>query len=218
MHMSRLGVVFAVACGIVAIGCSSEAPESSAPLDDDPGAAAGAGDADGSEPATDGDQFAVTFTGQDIPMNARAEMLVNEGERDVQLSITGRTSGTDVIVIELTFNGLENTFGTHSLEFSLPEGGPHDANGSLGGEWYYSQSGQAEVTISPDYHVEGHVDVVLAHAAEAEPFQDYEFKPSTENAPLTMTFSVPWVLSCHSRLAGHGILQPGGDYCDDLEF
>jgi len=211
-HVSRWGVLLAVACGVVAGGCGGEepapVPSADEPLDEGPD--------DDMSAAEGGDEFAVTFTGQAITMNARAELQVNEGERDVHLSLTGRTPGTDVIVVDITFDGLENTFGSHSVQFSLPEGGPHDVNGSLGGEWYYSQSGQAELVLSPEGRLDGHFEIGLARAEETEP-GTVVFKPSDNAAPLDITFSVGWVLSCHSRLAGHGILQPGGDYCDDLD-
>ena len=184
-----------------------------APVADDPSGDTSANDED---PAVDADEFAVTFTGESIAMNARAELQVNEGERDVHLSVTGRTPGTDVLVVDITFDGLENTFGAHSVQFNLPEGGPHDVNGSLNGEWYYSQSGQAELTLTPEGRLDGHFQVRLARAEEIEP-GTVIFDASADSEPLDITFSVPWVLSCHSRLAGHGILQPGGDYCDDLD-
>ncbi|HWO13177.1 MAG TPA: hypothetical protein VNN80_26935 [Polyangiaceae bacterium] len=211
--MSRFG--FAVAWGLAVGGCGSDAPEPSPPADgapaaDEPEAEAVTGEAD--------DEFDVRFTGQAVVMNARAELRVNEGEREVQLTITGRTPGTDVIVIALTFDGLENTFGRHSVQFSLPEGGPHDVNGSLGGEWYYSQSGQAEIDLTAAGRLDGHFEIALAHADESQSTEPFEFRPSAESAPLVGSFSVPWVLSCHSRLAGHGILQPGGEFCDDLEL
>jgi len=216
MHVSRFGVVMAVALGALAGGCASDASESDAPPDEGP---VETGDVDDERAPPGSDEFAVTFTGQQITMNARAELQVNEGERDVHLTVTGRTPGTDVIVIDLTFDGLENVFGTHTVQFSLPDGGPHDANGSLGGEWYYSQSGQATLDLSADGRTDGQFEIGLARADEdgqqAEPF---EFKPTTESAPLLITFSVPWVLSCHSHLAGHGILQPGGDFCDELDL
>lgn len=209
-----------MAGGVMAGGCSGdEATPASvddgsvAPVAADPGDDARA---NGDDPAADADEFAVTFTGQSIAMNARAELQVNEGERDVHLSVTGRTPGTDVRVVDITFDGLENTFGAHSVQFSLPEGGPHDVNGSLNGEWYYSQSGQAELTLTPDGRLDGQFQVRLARAEEIVP-GTVIFSPSAESAPLDITFSVPWVLSCHSRLAGHGILQPGGDYCDGLD-
>ena len=212
--MSRSGVVVAVAWGVAASGCGAGAAEPEAPAGDPP-ATAVEGDAVTGE-ATD--EFAVTFTGQAITMNARAELRVNEGERAVHLSLTGRTPGTDVIVIELTFDGLENAFGPHSVQFGLPEGGPHDANGSLGGDWYYSQSGQADLDISESGRIQGHFEIALTRAQEVSSPEPFEFMASAESAPLVGSFSVPWVLSCHSRLAGHGVLQPGGDYCDDLEL
>jgi hypothetical protein len=210
----------ALVCGVIASGCSGEdAPPPSGddgsldPVADEPNADSSA---DGQEPAAGGDEFAVTFTGQAIVMNARAELQVNEGERDVHLSVTGRTPGTDVLVVDITFDGLENTFGAHSVQFSLPEGGPHDVNGTLNGEWYYSQSGQAELTLTPEGRLDGRFQVRLARAEEIQP-GTVIFSPTADSSPLDVTFSVPWVLSCHSRLAGHGILQPGGDFCDELD-
>ena len=212
----------AAALGAVVGGCSGDDSSSPTPADNPSPENGSTGDGSEDDGATDnseppGDEFEVTFTGHEIAMNARAELQVNEGEREVHLSVTGRTPGTDVIVIDMTFDGLENAFGPHTVQFSLPEGGPHDANGSLGGDWYYSQSGEAELTLSPEGRLYGHLEIGLALAVLTEP-NIVEFKPSADAAPLDITFSVPWVLSCHSRLAGHGVLQPGGDYCDELEL
>jgi hypothetical protein len=212
---SRWGLVVVMSLSSVAGGCSGEDPAPSLPAPDDTVETPSADE--GATPPPEQDEFEVTFTGEEIAMNARAELQVNEGERDVHLSITGRTPGTDVIVIDITFDGLENTFGEHSVQFSLPQGGPHDANGSLGGEWYYSQSGQAQLTLTADGRIEGDLEIGLALAQETAS-GTVEFTPSAVSAPLLISISVPWVLSCHSRLAGHGILQPGGDYCEELDL
>ena len=93
VHMSRFG--FAMAWGVAVAGCGADAPEPSPPADGAPAAAEPEADAVTGEAQ---DEFDVSFTGRAVVMNARAELRVNEGERDVQLTITGRTPGTDVIV------------------------------------------------------------------------------------------------------------------------
>ncbi len=218
--MSRLGAVAAVALGSFTLACGGEDPppapppdETTAPDGDDP-------ELDPEADAARDPEWGLDFriTGRTVPMTARAELKVVEGDPVVHVAITGRTTGTDVLMIDLTFDGLENTLGPHQLELALPEGGAHVANGSLDGTWYYSQGGLIDVTMSAEGAIEGTFDIALARGDLGAPGEPVVFEPDAVATPLTGEFSGLWVLNCHSRLAGHSTLIFGGDYCENLEL
>jgi hypothetical protein len=156
-----------------------------------------------------------SIEGRSVPMTARAEVKVVEGSSAVHVAITGRTAGTDLMMIDLSFDGIENALGPHEVQFSLPESGEHVANGSLDGTWYYSQGGTIELSVSPEGSIEGSFEIVLARGEMTFPLV---FAPDEEATPLVGQFRGQWVLNCLSRLAGHQSLIPGGDYCDNLAF
>jgi hypothetical protein len=217
--MSRLGAVI-VALGSLSLACGGGDPESPAP----PDPAATAPDDGMDEPAEPAGvpsdpEWGLDFsiTGRSVPMSARAEVKVVEGSNAVHVAITGRTSGTDLMMIDLSFDGIENALGPHEVQLSLPEGGEHVANGSLDGTWYYSQGGTIELSISPDGGIEGSFEIALARG-EMTQGVPLVFAADDEATPLVGQFRGQWVLNCLSRLAGHQSLIPGGEYCDNLEF
>jgi hypothetical protein len=218
--MSRLGAVIVVALGSLGLACGEGDPESTAPLDP---AASAAGDGMG-EPAEPADvpsdpEWGLDFsiTGRSVPMTARAEIKVIEGSNAVHVAIIGRTPGTDLMMIDLSFDGIENALGPHEVQFSLPEGGEHVANGSLDGTWYYSQGGTIELSVGPEGSIEGSFEIALARG-EMSPGEPLVFAPDEDALPLVGQFRGQWVLNCMSRLAGHQSLIAGGDYCENLEF
>jgi hypothetical protein len=150
-------------------------------------------------------------------MTARAEMQVFEGV-PVHVSITGRTSGTDLMTIDLSFDGVQAALGPHHVTFSLPEGGAHVANGNLDGNWYYSQGGESTLSVSPDGQIDGTFDIALAHGEMGGPDEPLVFAPDAVAMPLVGQFSGRWVLDCHSRLAGHQSFMAGGDFCEGLDL
>jgi hypothetical protein len=219
--MSRLGAVIAVACGAFSLACGGGDAGSTPPLDPAPAPPApdeSSIDETPSAPADSEWALAFSIDGRPAPMTARAEVKVVEGENAVHVSITGRTSGTDVMMIDLTFDGLENALGPHTVQFSLPEGGAHVANGSLDGNWYYSQGGSIDISLNTDGEIEGSFDIALAEGHMSAAGEPIVFEPSEVTIPLDGEFSGSWVLNCHSRLAGHNTLIVGGDYCEQFEF
>jgi hypothetical protein len=216
--MSRLGAVVAVLLGSLSQACSGGDSEPAAPPEPAPVADEPAIDETPSL-ATD-PEWALEFSieGRPAPMTARAELKVVEGQQSVHVAIQGHTSGTDVMMIDLTFDGLEDALGQHTVPFSLPEGGAHVANGSLDGNWYYSQGGTIELDVKAGGSIEGHFDIALARGQMAAPGLPVVFEPSEESMPLDGEFSGSWVLNCHSRLAGHESVIAGGDFCDNLDF
>jgi hypothetical protein len=210
--MSRLRAVVVVALGLQ-IGCGGD--DSAPPPDDSEVQGAG-----GEDNATDeidpewGLEFALA--GRSTPMTARAELKIVEGELPVHVAITGRTTGTDFVMIDLTFEDLDDAMGPHHVEFSLPESGQHVANSSLDDTWYYSQGGAIDVSVSVDGNIEGSFDIELARGTLGAPGEPVVFAPSDVSTVLEGTFSGAWVLNCHSRLMGHMTLVFGGDYCEDF--
>jgi hypothetical protein len=199
------------------LACGGDDPESAAPLDP----ATPEDTPDTSDPdsnSEDEGEWSLDFAidGRVEPMTARAELKVDEGEPDVHVEITGRTAETDVMIIELTFQGLEAVLGQHLEQVGLPRESPHAANGSLDDIWYYSQSGEIEFSLSESGAIEGRFDIALARGEEIPVGAPVVFRADEAPTPMVGTFSGPWVLSCHSRLVGHGALVPGGKFCENL--
>jgi hypothetical protein len=206
-----------MAVGALSLACGGEDPESAAPLDpapEDP-----AGTRSDPIPTTQAErEWSLDFeiTGRPQPMTARAALVVDEGEPDVHVEITGRTDATDVMVIDLTFQGLAAVLGAHREQVGLPQEAPHAANGSLDDIWYYSQSGEVEFSLSEDGAIQGRFDIALARGEETAVGLPVVFEADDAPTPMVGSFSGAWVLNCHSHLVGHGALVPGGKFCEDL--
>jgi hypothetical protein len=219
--MSRLGAV-AVAVGALSLACGGGDSGTAAPSGPSPSMPDSVTDetAEGPENVSSDAEWGLAFSieGRTSPMTARAELRIVEGEDPVYVAITGRTSGTDVMMIELRYDGLEDALGAHSEQFSLPDSGAHVANGSLDGNWYYSQGGTIDLSVDRDGNIAGTFDIALARGDMSALDEAVVFQATDEVIPLDGEFSGSWVLNCHSHLAGHGVLIVGGEYCDNLEF
>jgi hypothetical protein len=213
---SSFGTVLVMAVGALSLlACGGEDPESAAPLD--PTTPENAPDTSESDSA-DAREWSLDFVidGRAEPMTARATLKVDEGEPDVHVEITGRTAATDVMIIDLSFQGLEAVLGEHLEQVGLPRESPHAANGSLDNIWYYSQSGEVEFSLSEEGAIEGRFDIALARGEEAPVGAPVVFQADEAPTPMVGSFSGAWVLSCHSRLVGHGALVPDGNFCVNL--
>lgn len=217
--MSRLGAVVVVALGSLSIACSGEDPPGADTPAETTSDGSGATDTPAEQAPVD-PEWGLDFelTGRAVPMTARAELQVVEGLQTVHLAITGRTSGTDFVMIDLSFDSLESALGPHLVEFSLPDGGEHIANSSLDDTWYYSQGGAIDVSVDADGGIAGSFDIALARGTLGAPGEPVVFTPSDVVTMLEGTFSGDWVLNCHSRLMGHTTLVFGGEYCDGLQL
>lgn len=211
--MSRLVAVVVVALGSIGVGCGGEDP---APPETTP--AAEGTDTEGAAPSEPGDTEGLAFaiTGRSAPMTANAELKVVEGERPVHVAIMSHTAGTDFLMFDLKFDGLDEAIGSHRVQLGLPDDGDHFANSSLDDNWYYSQGGEIDIRVSADGGIEGSFDIDLARGTLGEPGAPVVFAPSAVATELEGSFSGSWVLNCHSRLMGHMTLIIGGDYCDEL--
>jgi hypothetical protein len=218
-HTSRLGAVVIVAFGWIGLGCGGgdPAPADAPPETPDTEAPDTVGPAT-DEPMDSAWALEFALAGRATPMTARAELKINQGEIPVHLAITGRTTGTDFVMIDLTFEGIEAALGPHHVQFSLPQGGAHVANSSLDDTWYYSQGGEIDVSVDGDGSIEGNFRIALARGTLGNPGEPVVFAPSAEVTPLEGSFSGDWVLNCHSRLMGHQTLIFGGEYCEGLDL
>jgi hypothetical protein len=219
--MSRLGAVVVVALGSLGLGCGGDNPSSDPPAEVQSPQSEAPGPTDtpseGEDTSSEGEVgVALAIDGRAVSMAARAELKVIEGDPAVHVAITGRTSGTDFVMIDLTFDGIADAIGPHHVEFSLPDSGAHIAISSFDDTSYYSQGGQIDVVVDADGSIEGSFDIALAQSAAPQPGEPVVFAPSDVAARLGGSFSGDWVLDCHSRLMGHRTLLPGGDYCDGL--
>jgi len=157
----------------------------------------------------------LSIDGRAQPMGARATLNVKEGEDSVLLSITGSDGGDDLVILDLTFAGLDATLGPHTLPVSLPNAGDDIASASLGGIPYHSQAGEIDLTLSAGGPLSGRFKLNMARDT---PGAGAAIQPSTDVLPLSGGFSGSWILSCQSYLPGHHVLTAGGRYCETLAF
>ena len=171
---------------------------------------------DGNEPSQSALQFAID--GRSEPLGAHARLDVLEGIETVHLGITWADSGSDVIVIDVEFAGLDSAMGSHVIPLGLPDRDQNHANASLDSQLYYSQSGEVELTLSEQGSIEGRFNFLLAEdqAVLGDPLQPLE--ASDDAMPLTGDFHGKWILSCRSRFPGHESYMAGGVFCENLEL
>jgi hypothetical protein len=218
-HMSHSRAIVVVAIGLVAAACG----DADHPPPEDP-AEASPQQGENGEPVLPegelqpGSQLLFRIEGREGPMGAQAQVEVEEGTPGVHVLITGGDNGANMLMIDLLFDGLANTMGPHMVEFALPHAGAHVVNASFDGEWFYSQGGDIDVSLSPDGTIEGRFDVALAPDHLEDTGEPPVFEATDEATSVKGAFSGRWILNCHSRLAGHTTLIPGGDYCENLEF
>lgn len=207
-HIGQAWKWGAMMLGAAAFGCSESGPEQVA------------SNPSGDGMADDGSDTALEFSidGRQEPLGAQARLEVREGIEPVHLAISGADRASDYVLIDLQFATIEATMGVHDIELGLPDRVENHATVSLGGEPYYSQGGRIEVSLSEDGAIAGTFDLALARHDTQAGVPAMELLPSDDAMPLTGEFSGKWVLSCHSRLAGHSALVSGGEFCDNLEF
>jgi hypothetical protein len=206
-----LGSSWGLLVAVLAAACSSDPADSESP---EPG-----GEMEpGSETSGAAVQFAID--GRSEPLGAQARLDVQQGSEFVHLGITGADSGSDVVVFDIYFAGVDSTMGEHMLPLGLPVavGEGNYANVSLDGETYYSQGGQVELSLVADGSIDGRFEVNLAHDQTVEGSPLLPPAPSDDAMMLTGSFEGSWILICQSRFPGHETLMQGGAFCDDLEF
>lgn len=209
----RSGGVALLVCGL---GCGGAEPEATAP---DPNASESS-PADGTaenttEPSATG--FTLSIDGWTDSLGGKAQLNVSEGVQVVRLAITG--SGLrDVMLIDVSFDGLQDSWVPHHGDIGLPGMGWHSAIASIDGHTYHSQGGHVDVSLSADGHITGSFEVALAEDLEVASGEPVEFVQGETARTLTGSFTGRWELFCQSRLPGHRTLIRGGDYCEGLEL
>lgn len=217
--MSHSRAIVAVAVGLAAVACgdAEHAPS-------EPAAEATSEQEESNQPVLPegevqpGSPLEFRIDGREGPMGAQAQVAVQEGTEGVHVRITGADNGSNMLMIDLLFEDLGNTMGPHRVAFALPDEGDHVANASFDGEWFYSQGGEIDVSLSPDGAIEGRFEVALAPDHLEVMGGAPVFEATDDATSVTGAFRGRWILSCYSRLAGHNTLIPGGDFCENLEF
>lgn len=211
-----------VALLICSLGCGGAEPGPAKPA---PEPAAGEGEgqpADGNtaSPAQEASEtgFTLSIDGWTESLGAKAQLNVAEGVQLVRLEITG-SGQNDVMLMDVSFNDLEDSWVPHHWDIGLPGMDWHSAIASIGGQTYHSQGGHVDLSLSADGNITGSFEVALAEDPYVPLGEPVEFVPGQTARTLTGTFSGQWVLFCQSRLPGHqASLIRGGDYCDGLDL
>jgi hypothetical protein len=204
-------LAFASACG------GGDAVKGDAPAGTDPETES----TEGTESTDDGRSDALlefAIDGRTEPLGAQAKLDVRQGFDSVHLGITGADTGSDLVVFDIYFPGIESTMGEHVLPLGLPDQVDYFANVNLDGEPYYSQGGEIVLSLSEDGSIEGSFSVELARDQSVPGAPLEPLMPSDEVMVLTGAFHGQWILSCQSRFPGHESLMQGGVFCESLEF
>ena len=200
--------LFAIACS-GGDAASEGPPGEQEPGEEEPGGA--------TEP-TDESLLSFAIDGRNEPLGAQARLEVRQGVESVHLGITGANSGSDLVVFDIFFSGVESTMGDHVIDLGLPDRVENYANVNLDGTFYYSQGGRIELSLSEDGAIEGRFDVNLAPDLSEPGAPPLPFAATDNPMPLTGVFEGSWVLSCQSRFPGHETLMRGGAFCEELHF
>lgn len=160
----------------------------------------------------------LAIDGRDEELGAQARLEIQEGIDSVHLAISGADRENDFVLLDIQFPDVGSTMGAHVIELGLPDRVENHANVTLDGLLYYSQGGQVELTLSEDGAIQGDFELSLALDETPPGSVPSELQPSDDATALSGAFSGTWILSCHSRLPGHGTLLPGGEFCENLDF
>lgn len=203
------------------LGCgdsSGEGPEPPTPSSSSPDES----QSDGSTALPEGTElpetgFTLTVDGWSEPLEAKAELNVTEGVRTVSLAVIA-TAREDLLMLDVPYDGVEETIGTHRGEVGLPGKQVDSALASIDGKSYQSQGGFIELSLNADGTISGRFELALAEIIEVEVGLPIAFEAGEVVRTLSGRFGGEWELFCQSRLPGHRTLVPGGDYCEELEL
>lgn len=213
----KLACPLALSFCIAVAGCADSAP-----------APGGADAVDGEMPSTETPsamepqnssedaRVELTVEGRGEPMRAQARLSVVEGEREVELTITGSDAADNLVVLDLAFDGLENVIGAHTFTLGPPVvDGPH-AFASFEGQVYESPSGEVELSLSRDGTISGTFDIPLVEASPGAA-EAAALEPVTAMAGV---FSGGWLVTCLSPIRGFtgGHAVSDSPYCNGLSL
>lgn len=150
-----------------------------------------------------------------------AQLQVRELNPVVNLVVTTtfEFNHDDLLEFKLAFEGVENTVGSHSSEFTSASNSAASAVAYLERISYLSQSGTLDVTLTGDGAIHGRFDAELAPDAAGS--SDPAGVPaSAKNFNVTGTFDGTWSLVCRSPVIGlpgdHSVAD--SPYCRSLAF
>lgn len=169
-------------------------------------------------PASPGDAeagFTLLVDGFAAQLGAKAELKVTEGQSVVRLEITG-SNDSDVLLLDVAFDGLEASMGPHRVEVGLPGTELDSALASIDGQPYQSQAGFIALSLSADGDISGTFELALAEVIEVQVGLPIAFEAGEIVRTLSGSFDGHWELFCQSRLPGHNTLRRGGDFCEEL--
>lgn len=159
--------------------------------------------------------LSLTVDGLATQLGAKAELKVTEGNPTVRLEITG-SRDSDVLLLDVAFDGLEDSMGPHRVEVGLPGGELDSAVASIDGQSYQSQGGFIAVSLTASGEISGSFELALAEIIEVMVGLPIAFEAGEVVRTLSGSFNGEWELFCQSRLPGHRALMRGGDYCEGL--
>ena len=206
----------AVAASAVVLlaGCSDSKQES-------PAATAGASSMPPSGVSRSESAVQLTLDGVHEVLNGGAQLEVRELRPVVNLVVTTvfESKPNDLLEVNLAFEGVENTVGTHTSQFGGESNSPAFAVAYLEQISYLSQSGNLEVTLTGDGAISGRFDAELA--VDAAGSSDPAGVPaSAKNFSISGSFAGTWSLLCRSPVLAlpgdHSVAD--SPYCNNLEF
>jgi hypothetical protein len=172
----------------------------------------------GTSSSTEG-TVAFEVDGRSEPMWGQALFRVVEGTPEIRLNVTGGDADDNLVVIDVSFGGLDGIFGVHELQLGLPETGVASLVASLDGQLYYPESGQLRLSLSEGRQLSGQFDMILIQAIPPSTRGETpRFEPDAPSMPVSGDFSGGWNVDCVSPLIGFtgGHVVRNSVYCMSL--
>lgn len=172
----------------------------------------------GDEAAADGPIFRVDGRGSSSATSG--VMQVWEGEPAVELSLRGVDADGNLVLLYVTFDGVESVAGTHTFEIGLPGQASASGIGILDDQVYYSLRGQVALEISGDGRADGEFEMELAFDDGSGPPQGMSSDAIESALDLSGSFESEWTVDCRTRLVGFtgGHYTHDSPYCQSLTF
>jgi hypothetical protein len=141
-------------------------------------------------------------------------MQVWEGEPAVELSLRGVDAAGNLVLLYVTFDGVESVSGAHTFEIGLPGETNVSGIGILEDQVYYSLRGELQVEMSGAGHADGQFEMDLAFDDGSGPPPGVPSEAIEPALSLSGSFKSEWTLDCRSRLVGF----TGGHYTHDSPY
>jgi len=141
-------------------------------------------------------------------------MQVWEGEPAVELSLRGVDAAGNLVLLYVTFDGVESVSGAHTFEIGLPGETNVSGIGILEDQVYYSLRGELEVEMSGAGYADGQFAMDLAFDDGSGPPPGVPSEAIEPALSLSGSFKSEWTLDCRTRLVGF----TGGHYTHDSPY